>query len=867
MNKILKSCSNTKEKLESVYKNDGTLTDTNEETLSVMEAAHFKGGPNNDNRVPQFPSHLPPNDLLNKIYDHQRLANIVKSFEPDKAAGLDGLQPLLIQKAWVHIKYTTQRIMQASHKYQHVPTPWRESKGIFLPKPGKTDYCQAKSFRTITLTPVLLKVQEKAILWHMNFDLNMAEQMSERQFGFKKGSSTETALHKIVRCIERRIVKKGFVLGTFLDIEGAFDNVSFAAITSSINNSPVDESTAGWIIDMVTNRYITIDHKHVTRRIRVKRGCPQGGILSPFLWNLIIDDLLRYTANDIPGYLQGFADDLVTLTEGEDLEVIRTRTQKTINTIERWCETKGLNISALKTKIVMFTWRRKWSLPKPIKVGGMTIELSGSVKFLGVTLDSKLSFKDHITNITKKATANLMQCKRAVGPTWGLTPKASRWIYLTVVRPILAYSSVVWVNALNTQTNTNKLERVQRLALLMITGAMPSTSSINLNKLTNIPDIVTYLKGEAAKGASRLQAYEDWTVERNPIQQGTIKPHSSLNNSYLEDLNLPKAEQDLTKARLTLQTKYQTLIPERGEIAELINNISTEAITCYTDGSKTERGTGFGYVIPQDGNSRETQTFSAKLPDFCSVYQAELIALTAAAEAITGYTNREIYLLTDSQASINTLTKPISNSKTAIDCRRALNDLATNNSVAVVWIAGHEGHWGNELADQAAKEGTVSENSCRGYLPQSHIKHAINNRVREDDTKIWTAKGPRHSKLALNNNQEHIKNLTRLHRNRNEYRTAVHLITGHAGLNYHLHKLGKVSSKTCPNCEGGDETVGHFLGQCPAFAAIRGEIFNTYYASLSEIFDNHSISEIVRYANKTKRLRYDPTGGADGGVT
>ena len=104
----------------------------------------------------------------------------------------------------------------------------------------------------------------------------------------------------------------------------------------------------------------------------------------------------------------------------------------------------------------------------------------------------------------------LMQCKRAVGPTWGMTPKTCRWIYTTVVRPVLSYAAVVWVNELNTQLNTNLLERAQRLALNIMTGAMPGTSSLNLNKITDTPHITSYLKGEAAKGASRLKAYKDW---------------------------------------------------------------------------------------------------------------------------------------------------------------------------------------------------------------------------------------------------------------------------------------------------------------------------------------------------------------------
>ena len=96
---------------------------------------------------------------------------------------------------------------------------------VFLPEPGKIDYNQPKSFRTITrervivLNDLLLKLQERVILWHMQHDHNMADSLSKNQFGFKRGTETETALHKIVHTIERRIAKKGYVLGTFLDIE------------------------------------------------------------------------------------------------------------------------------------------------------------------------------------------------------------------------------------------------------------------------------------------------------------------------------------------------------------------------------------------------------------------------------------------------------------------------------------------------------------------------------------------------------------------------------------------------------------------------------------------------------------------------
>ena len=110
---------------------------------------------------------------------------------------------------------------------------------------------------------------------------------------------------------------------------------------------------------MISNRFTTVLLNHSTNRFKITKGCPQGGVLSPVLWNMVVNNLLNKRANEIPGYLQAFADDLAILVEGDDLAAIHERTQKYINNINKWCKNNGLNISSLKTKIIMFTWRRK----------------------------------------------------------------------------------------------------------------------------------------------------------------------------------------------------------------------------------------------------------------------------------------------------------------------------------------------------------------------------------------------------------------------------------------------------------------------------------------------------------------------------
>ena len=107
-------------------------------------------------------------------------------------------------------------------------------------------------------------------------------------------------------------------------------------------------------------------------------------------------------------------------------------------------------IRAMETHSVIFTWKKKWKFSVPLIIVNDIIELKSSTKFLGVTLNSKLTWNRHITNQCKKAKSILMQCRKVVGPTWVFTPKTMKWIYTAVVRPSLLYGAVIWINGLKT---------------------------------------------------------------------------------------------------------------------------------------------------------------------------------------------------------------------------------------------------------------------------------------------------------------------------------------------------------------------------------------------------------------------------------
>ena len=114
-----------------------------------------------------------------------------------------------------------------------------------------------------------------------------------------------------------------------------------------------------------------------------------------------------------PSYRQGFKNSMRIM-------------QAALNRVQRWCEDHGLSVNPDKTEMVLFT--RKRTLPGliPIVFFGKELERTNKVKYLGVVLDSKLTWSEHVDQKCKKATALFWQCRRIVGSTHGV--QAQRYV-------------------------------------------------------------------------------------------------------------------------------------------------------------------------------------------------------------------------------------------------------------------------------------------------------------------------------------------------------------------------------------------------------------------------------------------------------
>jgi RNA binding protein fox-1 len=118
--------------------------------------------------------------------------------------------------------------------------------------------------------------------------------------------------------------------------------------------------------------------------------------------------------------------------------------QMALGIAENWCNGLGLSVNPDKTGIVAFTRKRKLEGLFEHRIVGRKLQSSGSVKYLGVILDSRLTWREHVDVRVRKAQNSLWACRRACGGTWGLGPKVFHWLYTSVIRPSVTFASLVW---------------------------------------------------------------------------------------------------------------------------------------------------------------------------------------------------------------------------------------------------------------------------------------------------------------------------------------------------------------------------------------------------------------------------------------
>ena len=385
------------------------------------------------------------------------------------AMGPDGLHPVLLKTCSGSLAYPLMRVFQSSLREMSLPSSWKQSLVVPLFKKGTRS--NPLNYRPISLTSVCCKSLERILGRHILEYLESNLILSDEQFGFRAGRSTEDQLILTYDYVSKSIDRGLEVFLVLFDFSKAFDVVDHALLLTKLRLLGVGGSILGWLADFLIGREMSVVVGGRRSRGRaVRSGVPQGSVLGPLLCFLVF---INYVCQNVKSYYKLFADDLklvmrVGLSPGDSLVSDLFQCQKDIDILHDTAMSWGLRMNSDKCSVLLFG--REMQLSRVVKcacfsMGGAPIKRGTCGMDLGVMIDPSLKFHQHIASVACKAGGLATNLLRAT-----LNREASFMVtlYVTHVRPLIDYCSCLW----NTEYDGDlrRLEAVQRRWTRSIAG-------------------------------------------------------------------------------------------------------------------------------------------------------------------------------------------------------------------------------------------------------------------------------------------------------------------------------------------------------------------------------------------------------------
>ena len=298
------------------------------------------------------------------------------------------------------------------------------------------------NYRPISLLPVLSQVIERVVYMQLYDYLCKSHLLTENQFGFRRGSSTEHAVTFLTDSI-RMNIDKGYLTGAvFTDLHKAFDTVDHARLLSKLPAYGISGRELRWLESYLFNRkyFVVFDRVGSDAKSIVCR-VPQGSILGPILLSLLINDIdLQLEKHSVILY----ADDTVIFTSGKNSAVVAEKLNHDLATLGSFFNDNSLVVNYRKTKTEFLHFGSHKRLSKnntiDITMNGEKISEIENYKYLGVKLDKKWNLQSHVDNIHKKVASRIKLLGRI---RIDITPAVAETIYKVMVLPIYFFIAAI----------------------------------------------------------------------------------------------------------------------------------------------------------------------------------------------------------------------------------------------------------------------------------------------------------------------------------------------------------------------------------------------------------------------------------------
>jgi len=192
---------------------------------------------------------------------------------------------------------------------------------------------------------------ERLVYYYLKNNRLTIHSLTVSQYTYRRSRSTDTALHHLVTKIEMQLEAKGSALGVFLDIKGIFDSTLYTVIREAMIRHNIPTALADWSQSILTRRSIIANCGNLTLESKPTKGCPQGGVLSPLLWCLVVNELLvKLPETGLSIY--DYANDVAIVARSSFLSTLKELIDKAFKIVYNWCQATGLNVNPSKTEAI-----------------------------------------------------------------------------------------------------------------------------------------------------------------------------------------------------------------------------------------------------------------------------------------------------------------------------------------------------------------------------------------------------------------------------------------------------------------------------------------------------------------------------------
>ena len=445
---------------------------------------------------------------------------IIKNLRTKGAPGPDTITNKVLKSLPPIYHEILTRIINTSLRLSIIPQSWKAANVVMIPKPNK-NHSLPENFRPISLLNTMSKILERVVQKRLTHWIDENHILSDTQCGFRKGRQTKDHILRLVQSVQQAFNKNEMTGVVFVDIEKAFDKIWHNGLLFKLKNKNIPPYLGAWIQNYLSGRTLRVKTQDsLSDPKQIKTGVPQGSVLGPNLFNLYFDDIqtnLTTTQNAL------YADDLAAWKSSPYLQIINKRLQTFVTNMQDWFCTWQLTPSGSKTVCILITHPSKRPKKLNLTLNGVQLINDPSPKFLGITLDPHLSFKNHAKYLKERASKRLNMMRCIKGKDWGASQKLLLTCYKTLIRPFFDYAPF----PIMTMKPAEKLytERIQRAAARIITHWPIKTNTKIIYEKLNLETI-------ESRSFYTSKRYITKAAQTNPLIKDLISEYHKATEVY-----------------------------------------------------------------------------------------------------------------------------------------------------------------------------------------------------------------------------------------------------------------------------------------------------------------------------------------------